>query len=72
MIMHCPKCGKEFNHKFDPRSGTRAEYRCPCGQFLQWDYHMPETTHPGKITVGPPKPCEHEELKKPDAAVPLV
>ena len=62
--MRCPVCNNEFIHKFDPKGGTHAEYECPCGQLLQWDYQIPKTNRPGKITVGPPKPCEHDDLKK--------
>lgn len=69
--MRCPACNNEFNHKFDPMRGTHAEYECPCGQLLQWDYPIPKTNHPGKIMVGPPKPCEHEDLKAKNAVVPL-
>lgn len=69
--MRCPICKTEFIYNFDYRSGSHCEHECPCGQLLQWDYPIAETTRPGRITVGPPKPCEHEEFKRPGAVVPI-
>jgi len=67
--MYCLKCNNEFNYEFDPTRGTHAEYKCSCGQLLQWDH--PVSAQSGKIMFGPPKPCEHEKLKKSDALIPI-
>ncbi len=70
--MRCPVCDKEFSYAFDPKKGTHAEYECSCGQLLQWDHPISEAARPGKVVIGPPKPCEHEDLKRPNALVPLI
>ena len=68
--MFCPTCKKEFAHKFEIRQGVHIEYTCPCGQLLQWDYHL-TSLRASAFSIGPPQPCKHTDLLKPDALVPL-
>ena len=70
--MRCPICEVELDYQVDPSKGTHAEYDCPCGAFLQWDQSVESTDRPGQMRIGPPRPCGHKDLKKPDAKVPLV
>ena len=67
--MRCPRCTREFAHHFDLRQGPHVEYRCPCGQLLQWDYSSQSLAHSAWL-IGPPQPCQHPEHLKPDALCP--
>ena len=68
--MRCPECNVEFDYQINLRQGTHSEYRCSsCGQFLQWD--QPVQVNEVLIFLGPPQACEHAELRKPDARIPL-
>jgi len=67
--MRCPTCDMEFDHQFDLRQGTHVEYRCPCGQLLQWDYLL-QSIRPAALRVGSPQPCRHPDFLKPHALFP--
>lgn len=70
--MQCRACGVEFAQQIDLRRGTHAEYECSCGQLLQWDQSVQATGRPEQLRIGPPRPCEHPDLRKPGALVPLT
>jgi hypothetical protein len=71
--MRCPKetCLREFVHTINPQNGKHEEHECSfCGQLLQWDQSMIPSSS-GNLRTGPPKACNHLDLKKPGALVPL-
>ena len=68
--MHCPSCAITFRHQFDLSHGTHVDYPCACGQLLQWDQAV-TLRAPALLSIGPPQPCQHPDLLKPDARVPL-
>jgi hypothetical protein len=67
--MRCPTCGREFRYLFNLAHGTHVEYHCACGRFLQWDQPV-RTIALRAFIIGQPQPCEHAELKHPDALFP--
>ncbi len=68
--MRCPTCGIAFRHQCDLTQGTHVDYPCTCGQLLQWDYPVTSLA-PSLLCIGPPQPCQHPDLLKPEARVPL-
>jgi len=68
--MHCPTCGIAFHHACDLTQETHVDYPCACGQLLQWDQAV-TLRAPALLSIGPPQPCQHPDLLKPDARVPL-
>jgi hypothetical protein len=69
--MRCPACKKEFEPRRDLTQGKHEEHTCECGQLLQWDYASVLPTR-GGLRFGPPGPCEHQDLGRPGALVPLA
>jgi hypothetical protein len=71
--MKCPKpkCLKQFEPQFDPTQGKHHEYRCECGQVLQWDAAV-QVTGRGAIRFSPPRECSHTDLRADGALIPLV
>ena len=69
--MQCKSCKKELEYQHDYRNGKHAEYLCPCGQFLQWDYEFVEPTGHGSLRLGNPQQCIHEDKIKPGASLPI-
>jgi hypothetical protein len=67
--MRCPTCGIAFRHQFNLDCGTHVDYQCSCGQLLQWDQPV-RAIAPRAFVIGQPEPCEHPELKNPDALFP--
>ena len=69
--MRCPACGIEFEYDFEFTQGTHIDYYCSCGQFLQWD-HSVTSPRAYAYIIGLPQPCEHADLKKFNASLPLL
>ena len=69
--MICPKCLKGFEPQFNPRQGTHNEQRYECAQLLQWDAEV-RVRRGEAVTIGPPKPCSHTDVRVDDALTPLV
>ncbi len=67
--MRCPTYGIAFSHQFNLDRGTHVDYQCSCGQLLQWDQPV-RAIAPRAFVIGQPEPCEHPELKNPDALFP--
>jgi hypothetical protein len=67
--MSCPTCGIAFRHQFNLAHGTHVDYHCSCGQLLQWDQPV-RAIAPRAFVIGQPEPCEHPELRNPDALFP--
>ena len=68
MRLWCPSCDLEFGAVRNPRNGNHHEFVCPsCSQLLQWDWQ----SVPSSTMYGPPKECEHPDLKKDNACVPV-
>jgi len=65
-----PICAVTFRHQGDLTQGTHVAYQCSCGQLLQWDDPVTSLA-PSLLCIGPPQPCQHPDLLKPDARVPL-
>ena len=68
--MRCPTCDLIFRHAFVLGHGTHVNYDCACGQLLQWDQAV-TLRAPALLSIGAPQPCQHPDLLKPDARVPL-
>ena len=67
--MHCPTCEIEFGHYLDLAHGLHVDYKCSCGQLLQWDYPC-QSLRDAAFSIGPSKPCKHTELRNPQALFP--
>jgi hypothetical protein len=69
--MRCPVCATEFDPEPAGRYDTHQEHTCAAfGQLLQWDYRVIEPLH-GGLRLGPLGPCEHQDLRRAGALVPL-
>jgi hypothetical protein len=68
--MRCPSCQRGFEHRTTSLE-RHAEHTCECGQLLQWDYASVLPTR-GGLRFGPPGPCQHQELRRLGALVPLA
>jgi hypothetical protein len=68
--MRCPACMSEFEHDFDPSQGIHVDHLCCCGKSLQWDYAVKWIVQCG-LSIGPPQPCTHPDLRNFDALVPF-
>jgi hypothetical protein len=67
MRLWCPSCDREFGAVRNPRNKSHHEFVCPsCSQALQWDWQSVSSD----TMYGPPKECEHDELKNNNARVP--
>jgi len=66
MRLWCPSCDLEFGAVRNPRNGNHHEFACPCGQALQWDW---QSENAGTM-YGPPKECQHPDLKNDNTCVP--
>jgi len=69
--MYCPLCKMQFDHQYEISHGVHVNYPCPCGQLLQWDYHL-TALRDYAFSIGPPQPCKHTDLMKLGALVPLL
>jgi hypothetical protein len=68
--MRCPTCRQEFEYQYDFHQGSHVDYRCACGQLLQWDYHI-TSPKPSAYIVGVPEPCTHPDRRTSTALFPL-
>src|SRR2546426_6996061 len=60
--MYCPTCAIEFSYLFDLAHGLHVDYRCACGQLLQWDYPC-QALRDAVFSIVPPRPCKHGDLR---------
>ena len=67
MRLRCPECNKGFDAYRNPLNGNHDECRCECGQRLQWDWQ----SYSSNNMYGPPKECQHPDVKNDAARVPL-
>ena len=65
----CPKCRQKVEYLAGPRNGTHREKRCDaCGADLRWD--APADSRRANRS-GPPQECQHVDLRREGASVPL-
>ena len=67
--MHCPTCAIAFDHQRDLAHCLHVDYRCACGQLLQWDQPVRALARRA-FAIGPPRPCEHATLRQLHALFP--
>ena len=67
--MYCPTCTQACEHQYNFYQGSHVDYRCACGQLLQWDYPV-TSPRPSTSIVGVPEPCTHPDRRQAAALFP--
>jgi len=70
--LYCDKCDCPIESEVKVWKDTHHDYTCiNCKTEYQWDDPDPQMSR-NRIRTGPPQPCSHEDLRKPNARVPKV